>query len=706
MADKKEYEAKINITADAEGVKPGVDQAVKDMKKLHTATIKSATTELKTNKENQKINTQQTRERRKNTPRDIQDLRTKNKLIAEENKLIRARIKATKDQGRIDEQKRRRTFTGGFRAGFGSRLGIDDSRDARPMRARIGGAMGGALGGGLLSLGGIGLSALTRLLSMPIQAIGQQYETYQQYGKGLSRLSGYAGAGATKEDVDKLRSGIGQQLGFSPEEVISTVGSVARATGSYKGTGTALGLSRLVGMGTEEVSGMYGAFRQAGNKDFTSGGDAFKQIVKAMSLGIYTGLEKARMPEFLQGVTELTTAGAAREAGDVSSTNYARLLATLGATKSSGMQGARGVAVAKALEEGFQAPGGGEEGQAMMLAAMGFGGGASYYEAKRAQQRGTAGDPNFVKKSMQFVNRAYGGPGEEANLAIEAMLGGRLSLEQIEKVQAAMASGKSQKEIDAMIKEAGATELDVLKEIRDLFKGGDSRNDQLLKVAKESSQTENTSIDIAAQYAEALQQMQVELQKFMKDTAPAIAKVLNSLANLLVDMRPVLQDVAEAVSAVTAYLPHTGIGGSTASGEKRRGTRGVDPEDAHVSSTVDLASELMNRDSTLTTQEAYRQAQQIEQNRAADAAGARTIYPSTTGGSDFSVSSREQRGIEQAEILARARGFGTLPEHQVDNRVDTNEELRMLFSYITAQGMNVPAEFTALVARYGGEGAP
>jgi hypothetical protein len=343
----------------------------------------------------------------------------------------------------------------------------------------------------------------------------------------------------------------------------------------------------------------------------------------------------------------------------------------------------------------------------MMLAAMGFGGGASYYEAKRSQQRGTAGDPNFVKKSMQFVNRAYGGPGEEANLAIEAMLGGRLSLDQIEEVQKAMASGKSQKEIDAMIKEAGATELDVMKEIRDLLSGGDARDKVLLEQSKRSVGIQNENITAGDAMNESLEAIQDVFRDFIQKTLPAVETVLRNLANLLVDMRPVLESVAEAVNNVAEYLPHTGIGGTTASGEKRTGTRGINPDEANISAATDaLASELINRHPSVSREEAVRQAQQIQQNRAADAAGARTVYASTTGGSDFSVSSREQRGIEQAEIIARARGFGTLPEHQVDDRVNTNEELRALFAFMRGRELNLPPEFTALIARYGGEGAP
>jgi hypothetical protein len=711
MADKKEYEAKINISANADGVKPGVDQATKQLHKLNKVKNTQEKADTKAAVRIKALELNNRRSRNLAVPKEIRDLQRINKIKAEEVKLLSLKVREQnilerqRKKTELDEKQRaRRTFGGGFKAGLSSRLGIGGGGGGGA--GGLGGALGGALGGGAVAVTAMAAQALMSLLRMPLAAISSQYEAYQQYGQDLAKLAGYAGAGATKEDADTLRKGAAAQLGFTPSEVIQTMAAVSRATGSFKGTESALALSRLTGQSTQEVAGTFGALRQAGNTGFEEGGSANKQIVKALALGVYTGLEKARMPEFLQGVTDLTTAGAAREAGDVSSTNYARLLATLGATKASGMQGARGAAVARSLEEGFQAPGGGEEGQAMMLAAMGFGGGASYYEAKRAQQRGTAGDPNFVKKSMQFVNRAYGGPGEEANLAIEAMLGGRLSLDQIEEVQKAMASGKSQKEIDAMIREAGATELDVMKEIRDLLSGGDARDKVLLEQSKRSVGIQNENITAGDAMNESLEAIQDVFRDFIQKTLPAVETVLRNLANLLVDMRPVLESVAEAVNNVAEYLPHTGIGGTTASGEKRRGTRGVNPDEAHVSSTVDLASELINRDPSLSTEEAFRQAQQIEQNRAADAAGARTVYASTTGGSDFSVSSREQRGIEQAEIIARARGFGTLPEHQVDNRVDTNEELRMLFSYITAQGMAVPPEFTALVARYGGEGAP
>jgi hypothetical protein len=66
----------------------------------------------------------------------------------------------------------------------------------------------------------------------------------------------------------------------------------------------------------------------------------------------------------------------------------------------------------------------------------------------------------------------------------------------------------------------------------------------------------------------------------------------------------------------------------------------------------------------------------------------------------------EALAISAAETAAKARGFGALPEHQLSGRVDTSEEIRALFAFMQGRDLNIPPEFTALIARYGGEGAP
>lgn len=747
MADEsKKYEAKITISADAKGVKPGIDAATKELNKLHKVSLKQSTLQTKTDKEGRKRYTTQ----KKAIKEELSNHKALLKLKEQELKVARIegkeqdrkernarkaereRIREEKSkQTAADKEERRRKKEEterkkeeaerkrGFLQSFGRRLGFGGGGERRKASEVFGDAAGGALVG----LGGIGLSAITRLLSMPFQAIGQQYQAYDQYGKSLGGLAGYAGAGITKEEVDQLRKGAGQQLGFTPDEVISAISQVSRATGSNAGTTTALGLSKLTGMGTGEVANIYGTLRQAGNKDFSEGGAAYKQVTKAISLGVYTGLEKARMPEFLEGVTQLTSTAAGREAGDVSSVPFARLLATLGATKASGLQGARGVAVAKALEEGFTAPGGGEEGQAMMLSAMGFGRGASYYEAKKSMQRGTAGDPNFIKKAIQNVNRVYGGAGEEANLAIEAMLGGRLSLDQIEEVQKAMASGKSQKEIDAMIRDAGQTEIDVLKEIRDLFKGGDKRNDDLLAQTRRASTLQNEAVTQGDALNESLESMQDIFREFIQNMLPAVKDALDAVVQVLLELRPFLETTAEASSALASFFVSTyrqsggtEVGGTLPGGEGfRTGSRGVNPA-ARITQADQQRIDTLMKTPLLEGSAAlletagmapalYMSRAEAEQQVAREnLIQARGIYKSTVPNvQDAHLSDLDRRimQIEHYDKMARDMGMSIYDREGTASGVyggtDTRQELYNMFMFLIARGVEISPELRNIV---------
>jgi hypothetical protein len=286
---------------------------------------------------------------------------------------------------------------------------------------------------------------------------------------------------------------------------------------------------------------MFGALTQAGSKDFTAKGEGFRQIVKAIAAGMTTGLEKARMPEFLEGVTALTASAAGRTTGDVDSTTFARLLAQLGSTGKSGLIGARGVAVAKALEEGFSAPGGGEEGQALALSIMGFGRDKSWYEASRDLQLGSDGDPRFVQKMLSGVLEAYGGNKEEAVVAAEAMLGGRLTKAQLEGVYETMQAGGDP---SSLLREEMKSERDVLVDIRELLRG----EDPLLDAVSRAARLQNEQIKQGDKYKDALEKIQDILNKFVDDMMPTVARTLEGVANLLTELQPAMTALAGAIN--------------------------------------------------------------------------------------------------------------------------------------------------------------
>ena len=404
-----------------------------------------------------------------------------------------------------------------------------------------------------MAAGAMAIKALATLVAMPFKAIGELQDQQRAYRQNLSSIAGYGGGGATMESTKAARK-YSAKLGYTPDEVIAATASQARATGSgsTKSVTDNLSISRLLTQSTGETAGMFGVQAQAGQ----GAAGQFNQIKRAIAAGMVTGLDKARLPEFLSGVSELTAAASGRAGGNVDSSNYAGLLATLGRSKQSGLQGARGASVLKSLESGFTSPGGGEEGQAMVMSAMGFGtgGGTSYYGAKKAMEQGSAGDSGFIKKVMDYTNKTYGNK-EEANLATQQMLGGSLTLDQIEKVQGAFAAGGSKKDMDAMIADMNKSELDVLRDIRALL----GHKNPLMTEAQSSSDIANQNLDASEKGYKALKDIQEVFRTFMLSIMPQINQVLVDLAGFMKENAGALKAVASAVNAVLEWA-HGGFG--------------------------------------------------------------------------------------------------------------------------------------------------
>lgn len=738
MANQTNHNVNVNVTTtganQAAGQVAGLGNAAK---KVHNQTMnqgKQQTRQVNQQLKNQQQSNKQKKQQQQLTNRELKDLRQQNKLYETENKIRRERLKLIRNE----EMARRKTLRGGFAGGFKDRF-IGTDRRLPQTRGEAGEMLGGALGTGLRAVlgtvAGMIVSGLTRLVSMPFQAIGAEYEAYRAHAGSLAKLAGYAGGGATNADVDLLRKGAGAQLGYMPEQVVEAMAGVSRATGSYKGTESALALSRLLGMDVGETTGIFGALRQAGARDFTAGGDAMKQLTKAVAAGVGTGLEKSRMPEFLTGVMDLTSRAAGRTAGDVSTANFTRLMAALGSTGASGLTGARGAAVARALEEGFTAPGGGEEGRAIAMAAMGFGkigpgGGASFYEATSALEQGTAGDPDFIRKMIEEVNVSTGG-GEEANLAIREMLGGRLTLKQIEEVQQALVEGRDP---DAIIKEAMETERDVLIDIRSLLSGG---NDDFLHEARRTAKMANEDITEGEALRESLETMHEIMRQFIHDVLPTVKTTLEVMAGFATEMRPVLHQIANVLNSIASLLP----GGAPANEEAVRtvGTaaghfnpmaplvRAAAPEladriDEELANQAESLYEWATGEaaSPLSTSELSDLAELASELDAGGAFGEAAGYDFTgrygaggAAGGDLVTSSAEDALLQAYDRIARSRGFSDWANADFAKRsfgelsgaTDTRAEFQALLLYVTSvMGVTVPPSVRGLVDGTGGVG--
>lgn len=767
-----DHKVLVTFEADASELKNAMGQVTKDLKKLHTQTGNVQKRDLKYTKESQKINEKQSKLSKTALPTQIKQIKQVTRELDLQNKALTQQLALYK---KINAQIRtgQPVVSAPVPApptGRGGRGG----RGAGRGRGAAGGAGGGAgerpstvetdplFGGRSLNqfatglvkgVVGAGVGALFSLLSMPFAAIGAEYEAFRSYASQLPKLAGYAGEGINiglapsrreSGELSELRRGAGAKLGFSPEEVISTVVSTMRATGGERtgpasgGAESAMVLSRLLGLDPTQVAGMFGGMRQAGMTGFAAGGDAYKALTKAISLGMVSGLEKARLPEFLQGVMSLTEAAAGREAGDVSMEPFARLLAQLGRTGLSGLQGERGANVARALEEGFTRPGGGEEGMALALSSMGFGrlgpgGGTDYYTARRNLELGTtAENPEFIQDMMRTVNAAYGGNRKESNMAIQSMLGGSLTLAQIEAVQAAMARGEEPGEVSAMLEEMTESEKDILADIRDLLSG----NPEALREAARSARLANENVDLGSQLAASLESMHETLRRFVNDTAPGILSAVTSISDTLRRLEPVFSGLASVMNLVLSAgapnpefdvedLPEEVRGTAAAErltetpitmGPRERARRGLEPiAERDWSEVLEWAFTMGQderdamealRDMGVPTEdiEEFRRPTFASRYTREEEARAVTDWLTTVGAEAPSVREAVPRTSTVDSILtsleSRLSSMSGRPDYGA--RIDTREELNTVLAFLVANNVQVSPSLRALLDTRGG----
>jgi hypothetical protein len=293
----------------------------------------------------------------------------------------------------------------------------------------------GGLGGAAKMVGGAGLGMALAAGGAYVGAVQSQIrEGYGQWSQYRQAQGGLIGTGATMQGMAVARRR-GVDRGYRPVESMMQARDVAQQTGNARAVTSAQDISRITGMDMGGASGFMGQVARAGgnfNLDRKTGGD--KQLEKAIAAGFESGLERARMPEFIQGVGKLVEMQAGRQGGDVATGGFAQMLAAMGMTGDSGMQGARGANVLAQLNEAMVKPGGGDHGQALMLQAYGFGkpgGDTSYYEALKRQETGATSVEN-VKALFAETQSQYGG-GQEQILALREMTG--LSITQLESLR-------------------------------------------------------------------------------------------------------------------------------------------------------------------------------------------------------------------------------------------------------------------------------
>lgn len=325
----------------------------------------------------------------------------------------------------------------------------------------------GGMLGAASKLGGIAANVALQVGGAVLGAakaqIEEGYGKWSQYRQAQGAL---AGTGATMGGMKKAAT-YGIDRGYGPTETMQQALTAAKATGNAESVGTLQDLTRTIGMDSGSAAGLMGQMtRGGGGFGGSEGSGGKREMEKMLAAGFKSGLDRARMPEFMQGVGKLVEMQGGRQGGDVSGTGFAKMLGAMGMTGESGMKGARGANVLQQLNEAMVKPGGGEAGQALMLQAYGFGkpgGDTGYYEALKRQEQG-AMDPANVRDMFAEIERQYGG-GQEGALAARSMTG--LSLTQVENLRDA-SKNLDDAGLKKAIEEAKPIEEQSLNQMKDI----------------------------------------------------------------------------------------------------------------------------------------------------------------------------------------------------------------------------------------------
>lgn len=556
MTDVKK-EVKLEFTADTTGVKRAMQEFAAYQKEMSQNASKIASTGLKSHKDVAKFakKTQKfeklTRGRKavqaektlfqaiKKTTGEVVKRQKAYKGIVKGMDQMKGRMRAVTVEAKKagTEMKKAMNFFGfgggggGSGGGGGGRGGRGGGRFAgtKGFFKKLLGGITGMLMGGVMGLLGGAFGLLTGQLS-------GGYSERMQFGRQYGQL---AGTGGRLRNV-RSQMGFGSRMGFGGIEMAQQALPFARATGVVGGDALRQGmaLQRATSMNAGEAAGFMGMLTQAGTGFGGKAGKTGKaELVKTLALGVYSGLDRARMPEFLASTTQLVQRQMGVSAGTVSSNAASRLLAMLGASGQSGLQGARGGQVAAALDKAIRNPGGGEAGQAFMLQAMGFGkpgGGASYYEALRKQEQGVFGAGNL--EAMFAESQSQYGGGQAQILALRQLTG--LSIDQLEAVRDVVNSNMS-----------GTEKAEALKKIEEEAK---SIEEQALDEMKEFGDTtrhmaelQNRSIGIGDDIKESVEDIQRVINELISEFMPQIAAALRTIADVIQELWAYLRPFLE-----------------------------------------------------------------------------------------------------------------------------------------------------------------
>lgn len=716
MADTL-YKVKVDVYADISEFKKQFANIGKERKKFDISAAKMSDTAVKQQKAVFKAAKDHAKAQKTVGSAQIKDQKVYVDLLKAQNKELKEQVKLLNQTAKAGSKSAKSAINKNDLSRVRkNKLNVEDSHTKAGRRQ---GPTSNLMQGVMMALGGQILNAVTAVLTMPFQAITEQVGAYRNYRLASSKLAGYGGGGITAAGANAFRKDI-INLGYSPEESIGLLASTARATGTSAAARTNAEFSRLLGV---DASSLMGSLAQAGT-DMRSQQAAQRAMVKAVAAGVASGLEKGRLPEYLEGLQSLLSGAGSRAAGTVDPQQYEQLLATLGRSGMAGFRGARGAAVAAALDQGFRNPGGGEEGQALVMASLGFGspgGRTSWYNARKMMQQGLSQDGSSrFRNLMAQVDRATQSE-QESNVVLGEMFG--LSLDQIEGVRKAFSS-KSDSELDQMLKDITATEKDVLVDIRNILKSA------FLEQNRHQARIANDQVDAGAQLNESVQAMQDILHEFIHQALPAVKDVLTEVSDAMKRLAPVLETTASTMNQVVDWITDNVPGFTRSRARTESATRTTTEELTRVGRPLneEEEAELLRRTkSALTSRLASlpryggnaqwaEMTSQSDTNRTA-LAEARSIVQGLLDSpalKDSSLgelgtatdSARVQSDRELIAMLTRLAlnqpSFSRTVGNGFDGRADTRREIQMILTYLAGINAVLPPSFRAVIQNSGG----
>ena len=386
----------------------------------------------------------------------------------------------------------------------------------------LGGMPSGAgLAGAAGAVGAAGLAVLAAAVGAAIGTVSSQINAgYGAYSKYARAQGGLVGSGTNLSAMRSARHA-GVLRGYGPAETMQQARAVALQTGQAGQVTRAQDIARTTMLDVGGAASFMGQLTRAGNGFGGKAGIAGRrQTEKVIAAGFKSGLDRARIPEFIQGVGKLVEQRAAVQGGNVKAGGYAKMLAAMGMTGASGMQGTRGVNVLSKLDQAIQKPGGGEYGQALMLQAFGFGkpgGNATYYEALKRQEQG-AMNVNNVKDLFKETRKQYGG-GDEQILALRQMTG--LSITQLENMRGAV-NNLDDKGLKKAIEKAKPVEEQSLDQMKIMGK-------HVQRIAR----LDDRLVGIGEEMRGPLESMQDSINTLVEKLLPIAKTILDTMAQIL-----------------------------------------------------------------------------------------------------------------------------------------------------------------------------